>query len=152
MALQMVVGFLFSEDFEYVALIRKETPSWQKGRLNGLGGKVERGEESLAAMRREFNEEGGVDVSDWKRYLTLTGPSKDFELHVFYATGPVHDVRTMEAEAVIVTKASAVLCGDLTTLGNIPWLVAMACAIGKGKESARLFHVQEMTYRGHESA
>lgn len=41
-----VAGFLFGPmpRHNYVALIRKNKPDWQKGKLNGIGGKVEAGE------------------------------------------------------------------------------------------------------------
>ena len=38
-----ILGFLF-DDKGNVALIRKHSPAWQAGRLNGLGGRVEHGE------------------------------------------------------------------------------------------------------------
>lgn len=34
----MVLGFMFSPDCQSVALIEKNSPSWQKGSLNGIGG------------------------------------------------------------------------------------------------------------------
>ena len=37
---EYVVGFMLSIDGEDVALIRKERPAWQKGRLNGIGGHI----------------------------------------------------------------------------------------------------------------
>jgi 8-oxo-dGTP diphosphatase len=61
-----VVGFLFGHDKTMVALIKKSRPEWQKGMLNGIGGKIENSENALTAMRREFKEEAGADVSDWK--------------------------------------------------------------------------------------
>lgn len=43
-----------------VALVRKKTgPGGQKGKLNGFGGKSEKGERRLTSMNREFPEESG---------------------------------------------------------------------------------------------
>ncbi len=50
-----VVGFAI-EDAQ-VLLIRKARPAWQAGKLNGVGGKIERAERSIDAMVREFREE-----------------------------------------------------------------------------------------------
>ncbi len=36
-----VLGFAFDEDYEWVALIKKNRPQWQAGKLNGVGGKIE---------------------------------------------------------------------------------------------------------------
>ena len=49
-------------------------PSWQKGLLNGVGGKVEATDlDAYAAMQREFKEETGKDTepTSWLRVLTL---------------------------------------------------------------------------------
>lgn len=55
---QYVVGLAVNQG--WVALIRKAKPAWQAGRLNGIGGKVEPGEDPQLAMAREFEEEAGV--------------------------------------------------------------------------------------------
>lgn len=62
MQVQYVVGFLFSS-YSHVALIRKNRPQWQAGKLNGIGGKIEANESALDAMVREFEEETGAHVS-----------------------------------------------------------------------------------------
>ena len=70
-----VLGFLFSNDMKRVALIQKERPNWQKGRLNGIGGHIEENEMAIDAMSREFFEETGVKVSiyDWKKFCEMEG-------------------------------------------------------------------------------
>ena len=55
-----VVGFLFEASLERVLLRLKARPAWQRGKLNGIGGKVEAGETPFYAMRREALEEAGV--------------------------------------------------------------------------------------------
>lgn len=62
-----VCGFVFSQDFKQVWLIRKNRPKWQAGRLNGIGGGVDAGESPLAAMVRECREECTVETEekDW---------------------------------------------------------------------------------------
>lgn len=66
-----VVGFLFSSDTNRVALIRKSKPRWQNGLLNGVGGKIDPDESPLQAMVREFEEEAGVRITDWRHFCTL---------------------------------------------------------------------------------
>jgi 8-oxo-dGTP diphosphatase len=41
---QYVLGFLFDPSQKDVVLIKKLKPEWQKGKLNGVGGKIEEGE------------------------------------------------------------------------------------------------------------
>jgi 8-oxo-dGTP diphosphatase len=52
--IEYVVGFLFNESLDQIALIRKEKPDWQRGKINGIGGKIEENESPEQAMRREF--------------------------------------------------------------------------------------------------
>lgn len=65
-----VVGFCFNPSMTHVALIEKLKPEWQKGKLNGVGGKVEDGETAGHAMVREFYEEAGVCIADWLHFHT----------------------------------------------------------------------------------
>ena len=95
-----VVGFLFDETRQAVALIRKTKPEWQRGKLNGVGGKVEDGETPLQAMRREFWEETGVDVpeAEWEPLGTLQ--SVNSVVHMFRAVGNPYAVQTTTDEVV----------------------------------------------------
>lgn len=68
-----VAGFLFSSDGTMVALVEKQKPDWQKGKLNAIGGKIEEGESALQAMQREFKEEAGLDISNWTLFCVLSG-------------------------------------------------------------------------------
>ena len=99
-----VVGFLFNQDRNKVALIKKLKPQWQKGLLNGVGGKIEAGETSKEAMIREFREETGVDTSDldiWDKYAVIEFPKAT--LNVFRAfSDRVYDVKTVEKEEVSI--------------------------------------------------
>lgn len=83
-----VVGFLFwggDQMFgDQVALIRKNRPEWQAGKLNGIGGKIEPGEKPLEAMVREFREETGEIVTDWRHFATMEGNNS--EIFCFTAT------------------------------------------------------------------
>lgn len=68
-----VAGFALSHDRRYVLLIRKARPSWQRGKLNAVGGKVDPGETPRQAMAREFSEEAGVLTrpEHWGHFATL---------------------------------------------------------------------------------
>ena len=66
-----MLGFLFKDG--YVALIQKNRPDWQKGKLNGIGGHIEEGETPDQAMEREFYEETGALVS-WQFYCAMEFP------------------------------------------------------------------------------
>jgi 8-oxo-dGTP diphosphatase len=70
---EYVVGFLFDSRGERVVLIRKNRPDWQKGKVNGVGGKIEPNETPMAAMIREFREETGVETTslDWENFGSM---------------------------------------------------------------------------------
>ena len=54
---QYVLAFAFTEDKSEIILIEKQKPDWQKGKLNGVGGKVELTDTNeTEAMIREFRE------------------------------------------------------------------------------------------------
>ncbi len=73
MSIKYVVGLLFDKDQSNLLLIEKKKPEWQDGLLNGIGGKVERGESPLEAMQREFKEEAGVYIEEWDNFATING-------------------------------------------------------------------------------
>jgi len=62
-----VVGFLFSEDLTEVLLVEKQRPKFQVGKLNGIGGGVDEGEDIYDAQVRELKEESDVQTrkDDW---------------------------------------------------------------------------------------
>lgn len=142
-----VLGFLFSSDLRNVSLIQKQKPEWQKGRFNGIGGKIEEGEQPPDAMAREFNEETGVWVhpDQWREFAMLhSSNGRHWRVHIFYAVDDnLNHVRTMEEERVILTSASSVVQGVWNTIGNVPWLVAMALAVASGKEGCHCFNIEE---------
>lgn len=118
-----VAGFLFSEDYSKIVLIRKNKPEWQAGAYNGVGGKIELTDDSpLMAMIREFKEETGVEVKSWVEFCKLSG--KEFEVYFFKATGDVTKVKTMEDEEVCIFDSSYVYTENL--IQNLHWLIPLA--------------------------
>lgn len=82
-----VVGFAFTKDKKAVLLIKKNRPEWQKGLLNGVGGKVDLGETHKQAMIREGFEETGLYLK-WYYRGYMTGINNDgsrFHCEIFYS-------------------------------------------------------------------
>lgn len=123
---EYVLGFLFSEDCSKVALIKKLKPAWQLGFLNGIGGKLEESDNTIAeAQTREFQEEAGILIAPekWHCYHKLIG--KDFKVHVFKAfSNNIDFVRTKTEEKVGVYEVSDLKA--LKTISNLHWLIPMA--------------------------
>ena len=124
---EYVCGFLFSADRARVLLIRKNRPAWQAGKLNGLGGKIEPGETPLDAMRREFREEAGAEVSDWHHVLTLSGADdagsgRGWAGHFFRAFGELSGVRAMTDEPLEVHPTRPL---PADTIPNLQWMIPL---------------------------
>jgi len=72
-ATQYVIGFLLERPSERVLLVRKNKPTWQRGLLNGIGGKIEPNETPMAAMHREWAEEvGDGKMLPWRYFAQMT--------------------------------------------------------------------------------
>lgn len=121
-----VLGFLFDGCFEKVMLIKKTKPKWQHDRLNGVGGKIEKGETSLAAMCREWREETGTEFTDWKPFCAMKLPDAEIDCyagrdhfnHIFY------DVKATTDETPIAIAPRALHL--YKRIRNLDWLVPMA--------------------------
>jgi len=132
-----VVGFMFDESMSNVALIRKNKPAWQAGLLNGIGGKIEGEEPAVKAMVREFHEEAGMltFVGTWTNFCSMSGTNNDggtFGIEFFFTIGKPHRLTSMESEQIEVVPAADIASGKEKTIGNLPWLVALALDFGKG--------------------
>jgi len=113
-------GFLF-DPCGLVALIRKNRPDWQLGKLNGVGGHVEAGETFHDCMVREFKEEAGLLVPEWKRFVNMRSP--DWGVAFFHATVPhLGDVETKTDEPIVVVNAYQL---PADTVPNLQWLIPM---------------------------
>lgn len=94
------LGFIFSQGGSHVALLRKNRPTWQAGKLNGIGGHVEEGEDFRDAMRRETMEEVGTSL-DWNSIAKLTTP--EWEMVVYAAFIPFEqlvEIHCIEDEVI----------------------------------------------------
>jgi 8-oxo-dGTP diphosphatase len=123
----MVVGFLFVQDM--VVLLKKEKPDWQKGRFNGVGGKVEPGETAHDAMVREFEEEAGARIEEWKHFATLrSARNPSCRVHFFTATNNdvYHEVRQMTDEQIHFFKVPYRGVHDNNWIPNLKWLIPLA--------------------------
>jgi 8-oxo-dGTP diphosphatase len=132
-----VCGFLFHPQHREVALVRKNKPEWQKGKLNGVGGKIEIGESPSAAMEREFLEEAGVRINRWKliRIEKFSNGAPDgnetTSVHFFCATAQEEEwesIRQMESEEIVKWS------GDINNkelMYNLRYLIPM-CEVLSG--------------------
>lgn len=125
--IEYVVGFIFSEDRQRVALIRKIKPSWQAGKLNGLGGKIEPDEDAENAIFREVEEEAGVSIPPmlWREFYVATGGQWQC---TFFKTFRDVQLSSPEEEKVAWYNVTDVLSGKggFQLTPQCYWLIAMA--------------------------
>lgn len=111
MALNYCLGFVVDPTGERVLLMEKRRPSWQAGRLNGIGGKVEGEESGVEAMVRECQEETGLElpVSTWSELGVIA--FEGGQVHVFVATGDVDAARALTDEPMRPVKLEDAING-----------------------------------------
>jgi len=132
-----VLGFLFSKNKEIVWLIEKNKPEWQMGLINGIGGKIEYDELPSDAMKREFNEEAGLIIDDWKQYAVFTD-KRGYEVYCYYALSDER-AKTMTDEKIWRYYTNSL---PLTMIPNLNWLIPMALSFENG-ETPKIYTITE---------
>lgn len=127
-----VVGFMFDENYDNVALIRKNRPHWMAGKLNGIGGKIEEGELPEVAMIREFKEETGLETwcFEWQHFLKTNGKENTdhsaFEIDFYVSIGDLSKLKTMEDEVVEITSVDSITLRRKDIVENLAWIIGLA--------------------------
>ena len=120
---EYVVGFLFNEDAHDMVLIRKTHPEPQRGKLNGVGGRIDRDETPCEAMERAFTNEAGMVVKKWD--LFCTQHRKDGGTIYFFKGFKAEGViRNSTAETVAIFPVSELRALDVVP--DLRWLIPMA--------------------------
>lgn len=130
-----VVGFCFSEDKTHVVLIEKQHPAFMKGKLNGVGGKIEKDEDPHAAMLREFQEETGMLPSSapmgrlwWEDAIIVSSRWTIFVFHTTATEEELKSIKTTTDEEVDIYSVDAVLTGytESKVMPNVKLFIPLA--------------------------
>lgn len=119
-----VVGFYFNiGDFNKVVLIEKKRPEWQAGKLNGIGGHIEKGEQPIDAMIREFYEETGVKIGEdfWVEFAEIS--NDDWKVFFFYSFGDITACKSTTDEKLVIVDVADL--SKLDVIPNLRWLIPM---------------------------
>lgn len=126
-----VLGFAFSADGSRLVLLEKQSPDWQRGKLNGVGGKIEPGETPLACMIREFAEEAGVTTTpgQWLEFAHLSGSTFRVHAYALFDDTVVAAARTIEVHEIRVVPSDWNAISD-KAISNLRWLIPAAIDAG----------------------
>ena len=117
-----VVGYAFSDPPDSVVMVLKKRPTWQAGKLNGVGGRIEKGENATDAMVREFAEEAGLKLRDWNLYCVLHGGDTKVAFFRIFSNS-VFAARTMTDEPIVLCSPRWL---PANCISNSHWLVPLA--------------------------
>lgn len=135
-----VVGL--AHDGQHMAFVKKNRPEWQAGLLNGIGGKIETGETPAYAMMREFKEETGTLLGEWRSLVTMQYP--DQAIIYFYTRRvlpqTLSGLYTATDEAIEVHSIEYPSLYPHLFIRNLHWIVPLALAEEE---------YQEVTVIGH---
>lgn len=118
-----VVSFIFIPNCDHVWMIRKNKPEWQKGCLNGIGGKVEKNETYRNAAIRELKEESGVYIGHLSEIGYMHGKNNDgskFKVVIFAAISD-QELRTIESQEIGIYRVSTIARGN--HIENVPMII-----------------------------
>jgi 8-oxo-dGTP diphosphatase len=126
--MKYVVGLLFSDDLKQVVLIKKNKPEWQKGLLNGPGGKVEKTDPTaFYAMRREIREETGLTIDNWRLFFVQIGILQDYIVNYYIAKTDYAQLNQIKSTTDEVVGVYDVKYLDPTQLVNtLAWAIPLA--------------------------
>lgn len=141
--IRYVVGFMFNSDLSRMVVIKKLNPEWQRGKFNGVGGKIEPGESDVAAMVREFKEETGVDTeaARWNHFLSIVGRNQDMskcDVEYFFYVGDVDTCQTQEAETIYVVDVLLAKNAPSMFVQNCAWIIECALCNARGQWNGSL--------------
>ncbi len=105
--------------------MRKTKPAWQAGRLNGVGGKIEPGEDAVTCIAREVEEETSLQIAKDAFRLVGRFHGQEWTMDVFSHAyqGNEQDAASREAEPVDWFSAETL---PATVIPNLHWMIPFA--------------------------
>jgi len=135
--IKYVVGFLFSKDIKNVLLIEKTKPDWQKGSLNGVGGKVEEGETPLDAMIREFQEEAALKITEWNHCVVITGDGFVVDFYRAFSDD-IYQATSLTEEQIQVCDTFSL---PNNVIYNLKWIIPF-CLDNNSQKPMNITHIK----------
>lgn len=120
--IRYTLGFLFNKDFSKVLLIHKLSPEWQKGKVNGLGGKFEENETSNECISREVEEESSLitKASLWRKVGELHSSKFNVDVMTYVYEGRESGAISVEKQQVEWFPVARL---PENIMSNLTWLI-----------------------------
>jgi len=121
-------GFAMDPTKSNVLLIKKKIPLWQEGKLNGIGGTIEKGKVEKEEMVREFYEETSLvtDSNSWRSFLRISdinGAATVVFYYIIFDFAGVGSVETHEGTVKIYNVNSVISMKPEKLVRNLKWLL-----------------------------
>src|SRR3989338_7462302 len=99
---KFTLGFIFTPKFDKVLLIHKTHPDSQAGRINGLGGLIENGEDIYDCIVREIKEESNLETNknEWIFAGKLDMPEYPVYVLGYIYNGSLNDASSQTEEKI----------------------------------------------------
>jgi 8-oxo-dGTP diphosphatase len=109
-------------------LIKKSKPQWQKGLLNGVGGKIEINETKEYAMVRETFEETGIPtiVTDWERFAEMHFQKAIVYCYRIFISKRLEAVQKTEESLHWIKLKDVRSPAQQFSINNLKWLIPIA--------------------------
>ncbi|MBI4120506.1 MAG: NUDIX domain-containing protein [Parcubacteria group bacterium] len=119
------LGFIFDPSLSKILLVQKQRPEWQKGKCNGIGGKIELGERSLDCIVRETHEETGLKINaeEWVYVGEIKSKEWNVDIYTTIYKGETSDATTITDEQIGWFETNNL---PLNVIGNLKWLIPQA--------------------------
>jgi len=140
--IRYTLGFIFNESLSKVLLMHKLTPAWQKGMVNGLGGKFEANESCYDCVAREILEEASLVThpDEWLKVGELRAPDWEIDVLSLVYPGDPNDAQAAEDEAI---EWFPVFALPPAIKSNLSWLVPLCHDAVQNQE----FHQFKVEYK-----
>ncbi len=138
--LKYTLGFVFNSDCTRVLLVHKQRPEWQKGRANGIGGKLDQGESPEACISRETLEESRLSIpaESWRSLGLIRQAAGDVAVFYTQYNGSLADAKRGDHEEVEWFSVAQL---PSNVMDNLRWMIPLALDAMRSKNPFR-FTVQ----------
>lgn len=140
---EYTAGFLINIAHGQVALIRKLRPAWQRGKLNGIGGKVNPRETPHDAQVREFQEETGRAIRDWRLFARMEAESYRVHFYSSFTDQQLGDILGSPTDEKVVICDYSEL-NPHKCVANVRWLVLLAIDVRLDPQLAWLSFLENL--------